>query len=404
MIFLSRQIVKDGKFKAPWKYFIVDEFQDASLSRLELVTSLRKQRSDSRLTCIGDDWQAIIRFAGGDIRVMTQFEKRVGPFWKAELGQTFRYPPIIAEVSTDFITGNPDQLKKAITPAKGRKNLPIRIIFAAPTEKSDRKDRSPTFNDVLSSQLNAIRAIKPDATVFLLSRYRFGIPEAVEQEFIRLAFPTLQLTWSTVHRSKGSEADAVIISDMDDGAMGFPCLKEDDPIIRKYLPPEDSFEHAEERRLFYVGMTRAKHQLTLIANAHAPSPFITEIIDLRSGRPGIEVIQSGDPSKPCPKCQAGIIVVREGPTGRFFACTKSPVCSYTEEACPRCRRGFLMPKNGVMICSKSETEGCKFTSKICPKCKSGWLVVKTNRTRGNRFWGCSRFSDERDQCKYTENP
>jgi DNA helicase-4 len=402
MIFLARQVVDAGSFKAPWSHYIVDEFQDASLSRLELVQSLRKQRPDSRLTCIGDDWQAIIRFAGGDVRVMTQFGQRVGPFWQANLGQTFRYSPIIAEVSSEFVVTNPDQLKKRISPAPGSMNLPIRIILSAPTTDEPDSRGDARFNDILFSELDLIRKFKPDASILLLSRYRRGIPELAEQNSIREAFPGLTLIWSTVHRSKGREADAVVVGDLDDHAFGFPCLREDDPIIRKYLPPEDSFEHAEERRLFYVAMTRAKHRLTLVANGLAPSPFVTEIITQRGGRPGLEIVRSGDPAKVCPRCRAGYIIGRDGTNGRFYACTKSPACSHTEQACPLCRRGFLVPNGDRMVCSMKETRGCTHDVRTCPRCKTGWLVIRENRQNKRKFWGCSRFSDDEAQCRYTE--
>ena len=234
----------------------------------------------------------------------------------------------------------------------------------------------------------------------LLSRYRRGIPPTDEQVSIKAAFPTLKLIWSTVHRSKGREADAVIVADLNDDPFGFPCLREDDPIIRKYLPPEDSFEHAEERRLFYVAMTRAKHRLTLIANAQAPSPFIMELIQRQRNRPGLQVISSGDPTKTCPICKAGFLIARDGINGRFYSCTKSPVCSHTEQASPTCRRGFLFSEAKRFVCSKRDA-GCDHMSRICPRCEEGTLILRTNRQRGNQFWGCSRFNEEDEQCKYT---
>jgi DNA helicase IV len=398
MIYCARQVVRAGAYRAKWSYYIVDEFQDASLSRLDLVLALREQRPDSRLLCIGDDWQAIIRFGGGDIRVMTQFAQRVGPFWQANLGQTFRYSSTIADVSSEFITANPDQLKKTISPASGSRSLPIRIILSALPETGGEGH----FNDVLFAELEAIQLFKPDASVLLLSRYRSGIPEISEQKTISARFPGLGLIWSTMHRSKGQEADAVIVGDLNDDAFGFPCLREDDPIIRRYLPPEDRYEHAEERRLFYVAMTRAKHWLALLASSYAPSPFLRELIERRGSRPGLEVVHSGEPAKSCPRCGVGFLIPRDGTNGRFYTCTKSPVCGHKEQACPVCRQGFLIVEGDRIVCSRKKARSCTHEARLCPRCRTGWLVVRVNRHKGNRFWGCSRFSDTEDQCRHTE--
>lgn len=402
MITLARRTVRRGAYRAAWSHYIIDEFQDASLSRLDLIQQLRCQRRDARLLCVGDDWQAIIRFAGGDIRVMTQFADRVGPHWRIALEQTFRYSPVIAALSTEFVTTNPNQIKKSITPAVGRRNLPVRIVFAAPQQSGDTPDDS-SFNDVLATELRAITTIMPDASVLLLSRYRRGIPARDEQQSIQRAHPRLKLAWSTVHRAKGGEADAVIVADLDDDEFGFPCQREDDPIIRRYLPPEDGYEHAEERRLLYVAMTRARHRLTLVASATAPSAFVRELIERHGGRPGLEVVRSGDSLKACPKCRAGVLLARDGTNGRFYSCSKSPACAHKEEACPACRRGFLVAEGPYAVCSRRQKGDCTYQVRICPRCHSGWLVTKNNRQNGRQFLGCSRFQDEDVSCRYTEN-
>lgn len=403
MISLARQIVGQGAFRAPWSHYIIDEFQDASQSRLELVQLLRRQRRDSRLLCVGDDWQAIIRFAGGDIRVMTEFAQRIGPHWGAALEQTFRYSPVIAEISTEFVTANPSQLKKKIRPATDRRNLPIRIVLASPLESADAGSEEAGFNDVLAAELATIASLMPGASVMLLSRYRRGVPSKEEQQSIQRTFPHLHLAWSTVHRAKGGEADAVIVADLDNDEFGFPCRREDDPIIRRYLPPQDSFEHAEERRLLYVAMTRARHRLTLIASAAAPSPFVRELMERRGQRPGLEVVRSGEALKECPQCKVGVLLARDGTNGRFYSCSLSPACTYKEEACPTCRRGFLVAEGRHIVCSRTKKGDCTHRARLCPRCGQGWLVTRTNRQEGRDFLGCSRFTNEESQCRYTEN-
>lgn len=129
MITLARKAVATGQYRAGWSHYIVDEFQDASLGRLDLLLKLRDCRPDSRLLCVGDDWQSIVRFAGGDIRVMTEFEQRVGLFWRADLPQTYRFGEAITQVSSAFVLHNTHQLKKEILPVPNRESK-IRLIHA----------------------------------------------------------------------------------------------------------------------------------------------------------------------------------------------------------------------------------------------------------------------------------
>jgi len=396
MISLARQVVARGGFAATWTHYIIDEFQDASLSRLDLILGLRRQAPDSRLTCVGDDWQAIIRFAGGDIRVMTEFGQRVGTFWQANLDQAFRYSETIAEVSADFVLANPQQLVKQIQPAAQVRNRPVRIVMAG------HKSGENELNDVLFEELERIEQQKENASVMVLGRYRRSIPAEDEQQKVRARFPHLKVEWSTVHRAKGREADAVILGDLHDGAWGFPCLREDDPILREYLPPADVYEHAEERRLFYVALTRAREFVVLISDGGAPSPFILELMLEEGAKRGrLEVVNSGERSKPCPRCKVGYVVARDGPHGLFYACTKSPACSHTENACPTCRQGFLEMSGDRFRCSRV-TEGCQHSAAVCPQCRVGMLELRTNRQHGNQFWGCSRFFDEENSCNYTK--
>lgn len=402
MIFRARQHVERGEFQARWSHYIVDEFQDASRSRLQLITAMRKQRADSRLLCVGDDWQSIIRFAGSDIRVMTHFEQMVGPFWRCDLDLTFRSSANITSLARDFVLKNPNQLKKNVRPAAGRRDLPIRILFRPPAAFGSEGDQDTArFSDVLSEELTRISQEFERASVLVLSRYRRGVPEPAEQRTIRANFPTLTISWSTAHASKGREADAVIIGDLDDSPFGFPCLREDDPLIVRLLPPEDSFPCSEERRLFYVAMTRAKERLVLVANDQQPSPFVLELLKQRQDSSGLDVVRGAETVlKTCPACGVGIIVARDGVNGRFYSCTKSPVCSHTEEACPSCRNGFLMEQDGGFVCSN---HGCDHRARMCPRCRRGWLETKTNRKDGTTFLGCSRYRDEEAPCTHTED-
>jgi DNA helicase IV len=391
MIALARESVNEGKYVGRWSHYIVDEFQDASLSRLELMLALRRGRWDSRLLCVGDDWQSIIRFAGGDIRVMTEFEKRVGRFWRADLPQTYRYPKTITEVSSAFVQKNPTQMRKTLTPAP-KADSRIRVVYS--TGLGDGR-----VADALFDELRRIESNQGAVSVFLLSRYNSGIPEAGEQKGIREKFSKLKIEWLTAHRSKGREADVVIIGDLKGGLMGFPCRRDDDPILTPFMPPSETFEVSEERRLFYVAMTRAKCELVLLVDAGEPSAFVQELRLNHSS--SLEVIGGGSAAVACPSCNRGVMVGRDGTNGRFYGCSNSPACPHTEQACPRCRQGLLVPKNTVMFgCSEN---GCDYTTQKCPKCGEGWLQPKQNGQTKEMFWGCSMFRNEENPCRYTQS-
>jgi DNA helicase-4 len=122
---------------------------------------------------------------------------------------------------------------------------------------------------------------------------------------------------------------------------------------------------------------------------------------LRATSEGLDIVRSDDAVlKFCPSCNVGTIVARDGVNGRFYSCTKSPVCSYTEEACPTCRRGFLVERDGSFVCSN---RSCDHRATVCPRCKRGWLETKINGQNGDKFLGCSRFRDEEASCTYTQD-
>jgi DNA helicase-4 len=391
MITLAREQVRKGRFKGEWTHYIVDEFQDASLARLDLILLLRRGRADSRLLCVGDDWQSIIRFAGADIRVMTEFGSRVGDHFRVDLPQTFRYTRTIADVSSMFILRNTAQISKKILPTDKPSN-PIRVIFTS-------RNADSTINDSFVTELNRINKVHKAASVFILSRFNYSIPPESEQKRIRAMAPNLKLEWLTAHRSKGREADVVFVGDLNGGMMGFPCRRDDDPLLSPFLPPSEKYEVAEERRLFYVALTRAKSEVVLMADGSLPSAFVTELIN--HSRNLLDVVGQSE-VKVCSACDTGVMVGRDGANGRFYSCSNSPVCTYKEEACPICRLGLLVldPKMSLLICSNGK---CKHAISPCPKCHQGTLQLRRNKSTGEEFWGCSDFNNEESPCRYTQS-
>ena len=224
-------------------------------------------------------------------------------------------------------------------------------------------------------------------SILVLGRYRSGMRLARElQERV-----PAHLDFSTVHAAKGRESEYVIVLDLLDGRYGFPSWIEDDPIMELVLPPAhgQAFPHAEERRLFYVALTRAVKAVYLVADAATPSPFVRELLEESP-----EVEERGGLAPSCPACPRGSLV--PSISRENLRCSNHPGCGYLAPRCPGCRQGYVTPKKGQGVCSNPE---CRATQDACPACRSGILVLREGR-RGP-FWGCTRYRSE-PSCRYTK--
>lgn len=326
MLLEAASHLNEGRWESPFELIMVDEFQDVSQARAQLVRSLLR-RPTSRLFAVGDDWQSINRFAGADISVMTGFE---GWFGKAEvhrLERTFRCPQSICDISSTFVQENPNQLRKKVY-SDSTEHPPAVRALQVPEE-----DR---IRSVLLEHLQELHddleegTLRPGArgkvSVLILGRYNR------DSEYLpswgHLSH-RLDVKFLTVHGSKGLEADYVILPRITAGAAAFPSTRKDDPILMLVMPHGDSFPQAEERRLFYVALTRARRSVLLITLEHRFSPFIVDLINAH----GIEVMAAdGEPVQvvPCPEetC-TGVMVPRSGVYGTFFGCTRFPACRKT---------------------------------------------------------------------------
>ena len=225
---------------------LVDEFQDASQARARLVKELVRA-PEHFLFAVGDDWQSINRFAGADISVMQNFERIFGNGSILKLETTFRCPQSLCDVSSQFVSKNPAQLRKIVKSKASDVLEPVKLISAHDEEG---------ISAAIASYLSSIpRKADKKTSVFVLGRYNFErqfMPEDVSR-------PDIDLRFVTVHSSKGLEADYIILPRLISGKMGFPCGILDDPVLQLAMSFGDSYEYAEERRLFYVALTRAKH-------------------------------------------------------------------------------------------------------------------------------------------------
>ena len=266
--------VEDGRWRSPYKYVLVDEFQDISQGRAKLLRALLENRRGARLFAVGDDWQSIFRFAGADVSLMTHFERHFGEVTITRLATTFRCRDGLTAVADEFISKNPDQLRKTTRAVAELPGPGVKVGLGG----SD-------AGRLLDRALAEIEAENPAdgerPSVLLLARYKKGRPKL---EPLRKAHPGLRLATRTVHAAKGLEAEYCVIVGMKGGAYGFPSEIEDDPILDAVRSEPETYPHAEERRLFYVALTRAKRRAYVIEDAGPPSIFVEELLQSATGR------------------------------------------------------------------------------------------------------------------------
>ena len=284
MVIDATKYVADGRFKIPWKYIIVDEFQDISYSRFSFLHAILKTNNKIKFFAVGDDWQSIYRFAGSDLSIMSEFRKYFGRASIVKLDQTFRYNESIAITSNKFIQKNPNQIKKNLTTLKTSASPQITLHWHDTT-------KGKYENEVIHIK-NAIFHIKQNVTtlassLLLLSRYKHLQPNSIDTEQLKKIWSD-NIKIKTIHESKGLEADYVIINGLTSDNFSFPTSIKDDALLNLVLAKQENYPNAEERRLFYVALTRARKQVHLLVDRENPSIFATE---LSNGKYRVQHIQ-----------------------------------------------------------------------------------------------------------------
>lgn len=256
-------ILEKGRFVSPWKHILVDEFQDISPQRAALLAALRKQNSHTTLFAVGDDWQAIYRFSGAQLSLTTAFHQTFGDGDRCDLDTTYRFNNRIGEIANRFIQQNPHQLKKPLNSLTTGDKKAVTLL-------------DETQLDALLDKLSGYA--KADERILVLARYHHLKPASLEKAATR--WPKLQLDFMTIHASKGQQADYVIIVGLQEGSDGFPAPARESIMEEALLPVVEDFPDAEERRLLYVALTRARHRVWLLYNKANPSRFVEDLKDL----------------------------------------------------------------------------------------------------------------------------
>ncbi len=306
----AAQYIREGRWNSRYRYVLVDEFQDIAMGRMKLLQGLR--RDGTAYFLVGDDWQSINRFAGSDVGLLRNCGDYLGHVQTKPLSRTFRFGKGILGPSTKFVRRNREQTQRALTSASAADDRGITVIWADDAAAGFRRVRK----DIQTS------AIGNGHSVLALGRYNFS------KDGLQLNAPSEE--FSTVHSAKGSEADYVVVLNLKDGRWGFPTRIEDNSLLELVLPPAAGkpYPFAEERRLFYVAMTRARIGAYLVADPVWPSTFVTELIAHSDN-----LRQIGARARKCPNCKRGLLWIRDGRYGQFWGCSEygsDPRCRYTE--------------------------------------------------------------------------
>ena len=355
MVIQSADIVRRGGFSGKrYDAVLIDEYQDVSRILVDLVKALRGVMH-FRLFCVGDDWQSIYSFSGGDVWQMFDFRliwSGWGSMKISKIEKTYRSPKQIVEMANRFVSKNPAQIRKVIRGLPASRIPPVQLL---PVSED---------GEIAKMIANRLDHIDPEASVFVIGRTRrdlfalgygngpfmfdsanpdSGSVNVVYREYDETSkewTPVRELRYLTAHSSKGLEADVVfLLADRERG--GFPNDVEDDLGIL-FAGREEGIEYAEERRVFYVAMTRARKKLFMVNRMQdgsalsSGSPFMGEIINDNLG-----MLEKSTPA--CPQC-SGPMMIRDSPGKTFYGCANYPACRGTLPfkglRCPRKRMCF----------------------------------------------------------------
>ncbi|WP_226294116.1 UvrD-helicase domain-containing protein [Aquimarina algicola] len=251
------------KFQQQYKYILVDEFQDVNTLQVELLKQLH--HSENQLFCVGDDWQSIYGFRGSNVDYIVNFSDYFPEAKTIKLNLNYRSTEHIVNAGNEVIANNKFKIEKEIISSK-KSDSKIHI-YSGNTEEDN--------VDFLVDQIQQLQQEKEYKNDDILILYRSSKMYYPYQN--RLKKEGIFISRKSIHASKGLEAKAVFVIGMTSGLGGFPDVRMGDRIFQVIKPSNHDLLMEEERRLFYVAITRAKDELFLITEKGNESPFLKEI-------------------------------------------------------------------------------------------------------------------------------
>jgi len=379
--------IEQQQLEMPYKYIIIDEFQDIARQRFNLTKKL-SEITKAKVVAVGDDWQSIFAFAGSDIGLFTRFLELMGSGIEMKITHTYRNSQELIDIAGGFIQKNISQIKKKLISPKHIAN-PIILTEFDDTYK-------PDYAMAEAAEKTIDRIIDEygkNSSILLVGRYNYDSYKICRTgKFSELPgnrikcekFPYANITFMTTHSAKGLGFDNVILLNMFEGKFGFPCQLEDDPIMKLVRYEDTSMPFAEERRLFYVALTRTKNKVYILTPQKKPSRFLIELINdyniSHSENVNMETVD-------------------------LFR-LRCPICNYPLK--------YEFNKNyglHLYICT-NEPEVCDFMTNNrshlydiykCEKCKDGYMIVKVRTKDNEPFYGCTGYdSHDTPSCRNTK--
>ena len=404
MINKSAKLLKESmavRDKISFKYIIVDEYQDISRQRFNLVGALHDVTS-AKIIAVGDDWQSIYAFSGSDITLFTKFSEIMGYAELLRITKTYRNSQEVIDIAGNFIQKNKAQIKKTLKSPKTLKYPMIIYTYDSRRKERNADKKSGTLYNQAKTVETAIKQIVEfskqegkdfeNQTFLLLGRFNFEGDRLTQSGLFDykngkslvkcIKYPTLKITFMTAHASKGLGYDNVIVINGKNATFGFPSKIEDDPILNYVIKRDDNIVDAEERRLFYVAMTRTKNRVYFIAPETNPSEFLLELKQdyknvFLNGEWNEEIIDTYALKKSCPMCGYPLQHKVKNAYGlSLWICMNDP------EVCD-----FMTNQLGAG----------KLSIQKCDKC-DGYLIPKPNKDRTDYFLGCTNYTYDGKGC------
>lgn len=389
---ILREEEVQGK-KLDFKYIIVDEYQDISRQRFNLTKELCKL-CNAKVIAVGDDWQSIYAYAGSDITLFTDFKNTFGYGLELCITKTYRNAQEVIDIAGGFVQKNLSQIRKALISPK---HIEHPIVIKTYTEEVDRKEYEGKggkyflIGKCVEEIMDGLISKYEHPKILLLGRYGFdGYNLTKSADFIyddktgsvrSKKYNADYFDFMTVHRAKGLGYDHVIIINARNETYGFPSQVQEDPVLKYVVKDDHSYDYAEERRLFYVALTRTKNRVYIITPQQHPSEFVLELI---RDYPQVKVFgkidkepQEKTQDKRCPVCGYPLQLRYKKAYGlKLWICTNEPeICDF-------------MTNN---------LAGDEMTIMKCDKCKDGYLIVKDGRGSGP-FLGCTNYKADKTGC------
>ena len=257
MIIYATNLVKERNISGI-KYIIIDEYQDISLIRFKLINEIKK-KTHAKIMCVGDDYQSIYAFSGSNLSLFVNFFNYFPYGKRIDIRYTYRNSYQLVNVAVNFIKKNSFQLRKTIYATHFFK-YPVVLVYY------DEDNYLETYNRLLDYLY-----LENEKNLLVLGRYNKNIEE------VRKDNSVLNIKYLTIHMSKGLEEDNVILLRMDDSYLGFPSKIKNNRLVSLINNTNENILYPEERRLFYVALTRCRRRIYILVSRNNPSIFIQEI-------------------------------------------------------------------------------------------------------------------------------